>query len=91
MKSFILTVVCILTLAQVSYAGAAYDSKLKQGVCDLLSAPAELFIHTSDRVSGTDDKLFGLFYGIAEGTDGILSKSLSGVVNILTFPIENIE
>lgn len=65
------------------------EQKIKKGLGDLLTSPVGFFKHTSDRVSSSDDKLFGLFYGIAEGTDSFVGKSISGVVNILTFPIPN--
>lgn len=82
-------VVFLLGLSHPGFACTHGGQKLKKGLSDLITSPVGYFKHTSDRVSGSDDKLFGLFYGIAEGTDSLVGKSISGVVNILTFPIPN--
>jgi hypothetical protein len=87
----IMAVILLLGFSQPAFSCTQGGEKLKKGLCDLLTSPAGFFTHTSERVSGSDDKLFGLFYGIAEGADSLVGKSISGVVNILTFPIPNKE
>lgn len=89
MKIFsILVVTIVISVAGLSTAHAhnASAEKLASGVQDIITAPAGFFTHTSDRVNSSDDKICALFFGLVEGADTAVSKTITGVVNILTFP-----
>lgn len=78
-------VLCIASLSTASAHNASAE-KLASGVQDLVTAPVGLFTHTSDRVNTSDDKICALFFGLVEGVDTAVSKTITGFVNILTFP-----
>ncbi len=85
----LITVVLLFSSVDMAYAHTPGEQKLKQGIKDLITAPLGFFTHTSDRVHDSDDKFLAVFYGLAEGTDTLVGNTISGVVNILTFPFSN--
>jgi len=90
-KIFSLTVAVFLLMSSVvsseALASRACD-KLKTGIKELVTAPFAIATSTSEQVTKLDNKLLGLFAGIMEGSAKMTHQTISGVVNILTFPID---
>ena len=63
-------------------------NKLKGGVVDVIKSPLELPKYTSDEVKSSDFKPFGLVGGLMKGTYHMAKKSIHGVIDIVTFPID---
>lgn len=85
-RIFALVSVLMFGLNSTGFAHTLPADKIKNGLYDIVTAPIGLFTYPSDRVNSSDEKLTALLFGVMEGTDSFLGKTISGVVNILTFP-----
>ena len=80
----------IFTMAAPVYATdlPAPVEKLADGTMDIVSSPLEIINHTKSEMDSADNMPFGLLKGLIESPFYVVKKAGSGVVSILTFPIE---
>ena len=62
--------------------------KLTNGVKDFVTSPINIPVQTSKIVNNNRNKVLGLFGGILEGTFRMVHQTVSGLVDIATFPID---
>jgi len=79
----------VILSAHISFAHAMMEPivKLKNGVVELITSPIGFATETSALVDESQNKLFGFFAGLISGTDYLITHSISGLVDILTFPV----
>ena len=82
----ICTFAFIVSLSTTAIAQHDPAEKFASGVKDLVTAPFSYGQTISDGVNERENKVVGFAYGIFEGTDQLIGKVFSGVVNIVTFP-----
>ena len=90
MKVTIIAVVVAVVLFSFTSSVVALPepiNKLKGGVMDIVSAPLEMYTHSAVAVKAADFKPFGLIGGLLKGTAYTIKKAGSGVVDIVTFPV----
>ncbi len=62
--------------------------KVKRGVTTVISSPLELKKDVMSEVKKSHFKLFGLVGGVLKGTADMTKKTISGAIEIATFPMK---
>ena len=88
-RTLIMIFAAVIISAHISLAYAMMEpvEKLKNGVVEFVTSPVGFLTETSVLVDKSENKIFGFFAGLISGTDYLITHSISGMVDILTFPV----
>lgn len=88
--SLIVIVMFVMGIAAPLYAADLPRpvEKITHGTLDVLQSPVVLFDHTKSEVVEADHKIVGLFTGLLTAPFHMIKKAGTGVLDIVTFPIE---
>ena len=88
-KIFLMLMVVLSALQCMCYA--SMGSKLKRGVTNVLIWPAEIPKHIVNEAAKAEpdytSSFRGMFYGVPKGVGFALVRAVSGVLDIVTFPL----
>ena len=86
---FFLSFILLIGFQAVCYAGPF--QKLKRGASDVLAFPLEIPKHMINATTQASPEwaaaFYGIFYGIPKGLGFGLARGVSGLLDIVTFPL----
>ena len=86
--AIVVAVAFVVMLAVPVYALPRPIEKLKGGAVDVIKSPLELGKYTHSEFKDAEFKPVGLLKGLIYGAAHMIKKAASGVVDIITFPVD---
>ncbi len=84
----VLALAFVVSIGVVAFALPAPVEKLKGGFVGVISSPLEIKDYTVSEFKDSHYNPLGLVGGFLKGTAYMVKKAVSGVLDIVTFPIK---
>lgn len=84
----VLAAAFVMSMSTAAFVLSAPVEKLKGGFMSVISSPLEIKDQTMTELKASHYHPFALVGGFLKGTAYMIQKAVSGVVDIVTFPIK---